>query len=93
MRDFEANQTELLMRLRRWHLPQYAQMISRLLPRDGVGDGSVEVAVGDEAVGAAEAAAMAQALRAALEVGGERLAALEALIEGVAGPGVEGGDR
>ena len=35
--DFEANQAETLLRLRRWFLPQYAAMISRLLPRDGEG--------------------------------------------------------
>ena len=37
--DFEANQTETLLRLRRWFLPQYVAMISRLLPRDGEGEG------------------------------------------------------
>jgi hypothetical protein len=32
--DFEENQLELLVRMRRWFLPQYLQMISRLLPKD-----------------------------------------------------------
>ena len=37
--DFEANQDDTLLRLRRWFLPQYVAMISRLLPRDGESDG------------------------------------------------------
>jgi|HubBroStandDraft_5_1064220.scaffolds.fasta_scaffold122547_3 hypothetical protein len=84
LRDFEANQVELLVRLRRWHLPQYAQMISRLLPRDGaVGEGAGEEVV--EAIGPAEAAVMVGELRAALDAGGERLAELEALLETAGG--------
>ena len=45
--DFEENQLELLGRMRRWFLPQYLQMISRLLPRDGEGgdDGGCAVAL------------------------------------------------
>jgi hypothetical protein len=33
LKDFEANQGELLPRARRWFLPQYLTLISRLLPR------------------------------------------------------------
>ena len=33
LRDFETNQDDLLPRLRRWFLPQYVQIVSRLLPR------------------------------------------------------------
>ena len=35
LRDFEANQGELLAKLRRWYVPQYVAMVSRLLPRTG----------------------------------------------------------
>jgi hypothetical protein len=37
--DFEANQDELLPRLRRWFLPQYVALVARLLPRGGEGEG------------------------------------------------------
>ncbi len=41
--DFEEHQVELLVRMRRWFLPQYAAMVSRLLPRNGEGwDGEGE---------------------------------------------------
>jgi hypothetical protein len=33
LRDFEANQAELLPRLRQWFLPEYLRLIGRLLPR------------------------------------------------------------
>jgi hypothetical protein len=43
--DFEENQVELLVRMRRWFLPQYAAMVSRLLPRDGEGEAALEAPV------------------------------------------------
>ena len=33
LQDFEANSAELLPRLRQWFVPQYVQLIVRLLPR------------------------------------------------------------
>jgi hypothetical protein len=71
--DFERNQTELLVRMRRWFLPQYLSLISRLLPRDGEGE-----AVG----GLAEDLTLAD-LRAVIdrvEADGGTLADLEAAI-------------
>jgi hypothetical protein len=43
--DFEENQVELLVRMRRWFLPQYAAMVSRLLPRDGEGEAGLAAPV------------------------------------------------
>src|ERR1700677_4828777 len=40
--DFESHQDELLPRLRRWFMPQYVSLVSRLLARpagEGEGDG------------------------------------------------------
>ena len=37
--EFEVNQDDTLLRLRRWFLPQYVAMVSRLLPRDWEGEG------------------------------------------------------
>ena len=33
LRDFEANQAELLPRMREWFLPLYVSLVGRLLPR------------------------------------------------------------
>ena len=33
LRDFEAHQSDLLPKLRRWFVPQYIQLVARLLPR------------------------------------------------------------
>jgi hypothetical protein len=57
LRDFEAHQDELLPRMRRWFLPQYLQLVGRLLPR--------ELAEGGEDGGAAEALSAADELSAA----------------------------
>ena len=78
LRDFEANQVELLVRLRRWHLPQYVQVISRLLPRDGQEGGGVE----GEGVGEALTLADLRALLDQVEAEGGTLADLEGVIEG-----------
>ena len=71
LRDFEANQGELLAKLRRWYVPQYVAMVSRLLPRNGEGE-------------VAEAAPLSLAdLRAALdqvEARGGTMADLEAMV-------------
>jgi len=40
LRDFEAHSAELLPRLRQWFLPQYIQLIVRLLPRPTEAPGS-----------------------------------------------------
>ncbi len=56
LRNFEANQDELVARMQRWFLPQYMQLIRRLLLKGGV-----EAA--DE-LDAAELAALKEALAA-----------------------------
>jgi hypothetical protein len=76
LRDFEANQIELLVRLRRWHLPQYVQVISRLLPRDGQEGG------GADGEGGALTLADLRALLDQVEAEGGSLADLEGAIEG-----------
>ncbi len=81
--DFEANQDETLRRLRRWFLPQYVAMVSRLLPRAGEeGDGE----------GAPDAPISLADLRAVLdrvEAAGGDAANLEALLAGEAGAGTD----
>ena len=57
LRDFEANQDELTARMQRWFLPQYMQLIGRLLLKAG-GEGA-----GADALDVAELTA---ALKAAL---------------------------
>jgi len=78
--DFEANQTETLVRMRRWFLPQYAALVARLLPRDGEG------APPDAPVSLADLRALLDQVEAA---GGDA-ADLEALLVGAVGPGVGG---
>jgi hypothetical protein len=81
LRDFEANQGELLPRLRRWFLPQYVGLVSRLLPRVNEA-GGVDV---DASPDAAEMAGVLAEMRAALdrvEAGGGSLDDLEAALLG-----------
>jgi hypothetical protein len=59
--DFETNAEVMLPRVRRWFLPQYLQLVGRLLPRDPEG---AEL----EGMSEAEAAQMAEELRAALDL-------------------------
>src|SRR5271154_3247459 len=60
--DFETNQGELLVRMRRWFLPEYLQLIKRLLPRPSEDDGlDLETLERDEAL------AVVAALRAAAD--------------------------
>jgi hypothetical protein len=65
LRDFEVDEAELLPRMKRWFLPQYMQLVAKLLPKngtEGVGDdGSALAGVADM-----DAAARVAALRAAL---------------------------
>jgi hypothetical protein len=81
--DFEAHQDELLPRLRRWFLPQYIQLIARLLPR--------QLEVGPLAPEALEAGEMARLIEdarsalARLEAGDGSLAELEAAVMGQGG--------
>lgn len=82
--DFEANQTETLVRMRRWFLPQYAALVARLLPRHGDGDG--EGAPPDAPVSLADLRALLDQVEAA---GGDA-ADLEALLAGAVGPGIGG---
>src|ERR1700761_1591703 len=58
--DFEANQGDLLMRTRRWFLPQYMQLIGRLLPRQSE-DGGLDL----DTLERDEALAVVAAVRAA----------------------------
>jgi hypothetical protein len=52
LKDFEAHQDELMPRLRRWFLPQYLQLIGRLLPKNGTEGGvdDAELAALEEAL-------------------------------------------
>ena len=80
LRDFESHQDELLERLRRWFVPQYVQLVSRLLPKQ-MEVGGVELDSLDEAdvlrlIGDARAALDA------IEAGGGSLADLEAALLG-----------
>jgi hypothetical protein len=78
--DFEANQEDLLPRLRRWFVPQYVQLVTRLLPRQSE-DGASE----PEALSEAQLARLISDARAALdriEAGGGSLGDLEAALLG-----------
>jgi hypothetical protein len=86
LQDFEDNQAEVLVRMRRWFLPQYAQLVARLLPRQSEAGGA-EL---DE-LDAAEAARLIGDMRAALariDAGEGSLADLESALLGepAAGP-------
>ena len=81
--DFEANQDELLPRTRRWFLPQYLQLISRLLPRETEAGG-----LDLETLGRDEALAVVAAVRAAadrFEAGVGSIEELETALLGQAG--------
>ena len=85
LRDFEANQDDLLPRLRRWFVPHYVQLVSRLLPRQ-VEVGGPEIDALDEV----EVARLIEGARAALDsidAGQGSLADLEAALLGEAAPG------
>jgi hypothetical protein len=56
LRNFEANQDELMGRMQRWFLPQYMQLIGKLLLKGGV--------EGADELDAAELAALKEALAA-----------------------------
>ncbi len=84
LKDFEANQVELLARLRRWFMPQYVTLVSRLLPKQTEAGGAELDAAPDEA----EIARMIGQMRAALdriEAGGGTLEDLEAALLGESG--------
>ena len=64
LKDFQADRDELLPRFKRWFLPQYMQMITRLVARSGEGeaaDATEEIAALKEALALAEATAQAAA--------------------------------
>ena len=42
LRNFEANQDELVARMQRWHLPQYMQLMVRLLVKSGGEGGTLD---------------------------------------------------
>jgi hypothetical protein len=42
LRNFEANQDELVARMQRWHLPQYMQLMVRLLVKSGGEGGALD---------------------------------------------------
>jgi hypothetical protein len=74
--DFEENQVELLVRMRRWFPPQYAAMVSRLLPRNG----SERDGEGEAALAGGVTLADVRAVLDRLEAAGGSLADLEAVI-------------
>ncbi|HTX51018.1 MAG TPA: hypothetical protein VME40_16715 [Caulobacteraceae bacterium] len=80
LRDFEANQESVLPLLRRWFLPQYVQLISRLLPRQ-TEEGGAEL----ESLTEVELAGLLAATRVALdriEAGEGSVSELEAALLG-----------
>ena len=81
LRDFEANQAELLPRMRDWFLPQYLSLVGRLLPRATEEGGGAEL----DALSETEAARLIADARAALariDAGEGSLAELEAALLG-----------
>src|SRR5579885_2603178 len=80
LRDFEANQHELLPRLRRWFIPQYIQIVARLLPKpEHLGGEEIE---GLDEVETAALIAAARAAMARIDAGHGSLADLEAALLG-----------
>ena len=82
--DFETNQADVLVRMRRWFLPQYVQLIQRLLPRPSADDG-----LDLEALERDEALAVVAAVRAAAdryEAGEGSIKELEAALLGAENP-------
>ena len=59
LRNFEANQDELVARMQRWHLPQFMQLMVRLLVKGG----------GEGALDELDVAELTAALKAALAAG------------------------
>jgi hypothetical protein len=84
LRDFEANQAELLPRMRDWFLPQYVALVGRLLPRPVEDGGAPEL----DALSEAEMARLladARAAMARIDAGQGTLADLEAALLGEGG--------
>ena len=84
LRDFEANQAELLPRLRQWFLPQYLALVARLMPRVSEA-GGVEVDAPLDTLDEVETAALIAEVRAALDrvdAGEATLAELESAFLG-----------
>jgi hypothetical protein len=80
LRDFEANQGDLLARMRRWFLPQYMSLVARLLPRQ-TEDGDFEL----ESLNEVELATVLAEARAAMdriEAGAGKVEKLEAALLG-----------
>jgi len=86
LRDFEANQDELLPRLRRWFMPQYVQLVSRLLPR-----GDDPAGLAPEDLDAAEIAALIAATRTALDRVEAGEASLDEVASALSGDGLDPG--
>jgi hypothetical protein len=85
--DFEANQVETLARTRRWFLPQYLTMISRLLPRQSE-EGGLDL----ETLERDEALAIVAAMRAAADRYEAGVGSIEALEAALMGEGTAGGE-
>ena len=84
--DFESHQDELLPRLRRWFMPQYVSLVSRLLARPaGEGEGSVGAAGLTPASDPAELGREIAAMRAMLAAMEAEAAASDAAASGEAG--------
>lgn len=85
--NFEADQAATLAKLKRWYVPQYVALLTRLLPRVNEGPGGAELdEPGDlEDLGEAERARVVGEARAILdriEAGEATLAELEAALLG-----------
>jgi hypothetical protein len=86
--DFETHQAELLVRLRRWFLPQYLQLIIRLLPRPSADDGlELETLEPDEAL------ALVAAVRAAADRYEAGEGSIEDLEAALLGAGIGDADK
>ncbi len=67
LRDFDVDADVLLPRLKRWFLPQYIQLIAKLLPKNGSeGVAAADLAAALAGAGEMDAAARVAALREAL---------------------------
>ena len=77
---FEANQDDVLARLKRWWLPEYVRLVARLLPRTVESKGPDLETLGDADVAALVADARAALAR--IEAGEGTLAELEAALIG-----------
>jgi hypothetical protein len=81
LRDFEASQDEVLAKLKRWYMPQYVALLSRLLPRATEGAGGPELDELDDAE-TARVIGAARAVFERIEAGEATLAELEAALLG-----------